>query len=173
MYAPLRFQMDIPVQMVKYSIRPVQRLKYITKAGSRDRVPLAMRSHSFQCENTPLALDRDGTYSTTLANVPAFREEPFMPPAYTVQPWVLVYYSEDRTLAADKFWRELGKENYHVFQQAAKVNDTVRNAAEEAIGDASAPEEKLRRLFAFCRSSIKNTRARDAESDDERTEFKH
>ncbi len=37
-----------------------------------------------------------------------------------------------------------------------KVNDDVRKAATEAIGDASTPEQKLERLLAFVRTKIKN-----------------
>jgi hypothetical protein len=38
-----------------------------------------------------------------------------------------------------------------------KVNDEVKKAAAAAIGDATTPEQKLERLFEFCRSKIKNT----------------
>ena len=37
-----------------------------------------------------------------------------------------------------------------------KVSDEVKQAAVKAIGDATTPEQKLERLFEFCRNSIKN-----------------
>src|SRR5947208_12093797 len=37
-----------------------------------------------------------------------------------------------------------------------KVNDDVKRKAAEIVGDASTPEEKLARLFNFCRTQIKN-----------------
>jgi Transglutaminase-like superfamily len=91
-----------------------------------------------------------------MANVPAFREEPRMPPEDSVRPWMLVYYSEDRKLAAEKFWKELGKENFEKNKSRMKVSDEVKQAAATAIGDATDPEKKIERLFEFCRSKIKN-----------------
>src|SRR5262249_21525067 len=55
-----------------------------------------------------------------------------------------------------KFWKELGKHVYEENKDAMKVNDEVRRASVEAIGDASAPGQKLERLVAFCRTKIKN-----------------
>src|SRR3712207_6563833 len=38
-----------------------------------------------------------------------------------------------------------------------KANDEVKRAAEEAVGDASTPEQKLERIYEFCRTKIKNS----------------
>jgi len=38
-----------------------------------------------------------------------------------------------------------------------KVNDEVKKAAVAAIGDATTPDQKLQRLYEFCRTKIKNT----------------
>jgi len=63
-------QREIPVQSLRLSIRPILRA----------RTADAMRSHSFHCKTPPLEEDGDGSYVTTLSNIPAFREEPDMPP---------------------------------------------------------------------------------------------
>jgi hypothetical protein len=36
------------------------------------------------------------------------------------------------------------------------VGDEVKQAAATAIGDATTPEQKIEKLFEFCRSKIKN-----------------
>jgi hypothetical protein len=142
-YATILLQRDIPVESLVVSVRPI-------------RTAVAMRSHSFHCETPPLERDKNGSYITRLKNVPAFREEPDMPPEAEVRPWLLVYYSEDKRRMADKYWHDFGREVHHQFEEGARVSDAVRKAVADAGVDASAPpEEKLRRLFEFCRSSIK------------------
>jgi uncharacterized protein DUF3857 len=145
-YIRLHFQREVPVQAVKYSIKP------LLMAG----FDFGMRVMSFQAQATPFVKEKDGYYSTVMTNVPAFREEPRMPPEDSVRPWMLVYYSEDRKLTPDKFWKDFGKENFERYRSRMKVNDEVKQAAATAIGDAATPEQKIERLFEFCRSKIKN-----------------
>ncbi len=54
------------------------------------------------------------------------------------------------------FWKDEGKRTFEERKGAMKINDDIRRAATEAIGDASTPEQKLERLFNFCRAKIKN-----------------
>ena len=145
-YIRLQFQRDVPVQLVKYYIKPL----------SLPGFPYGMRARPFHGENTPFVKEKDGFYSTTMVKVPAFHEEPRMPPEDQVRPWMLVYYSEDRKLAPADYWKERGKEFYETFKSGARVSDEVKKAAADAIGDATTPEQKLERLFEFCRSKIKN-----------------
>ena len=71
-----------------------------------------MRVNSFQTEQRPLTKEKNGFYSTTMENVPAFHEEANMPPEDAVRPWMLIYYAEDKKLNADQFWKDYGKETY-------------------------------------------------------------
>jgi hypothetical protein len=146
MYEQLPFQRDIPVQLVKYYIKPL----------SLPGFPFGMRYQGFHLKNTPFTREPDGSYSTAMSNVPAFREEPRMPPEDQVRPWMLLYYSRDRKLEPEKFWIEHGKDLYGEFKPMMKVNDEVKRAAAEAAGDASSPDEKIARIFEFCRSKIKD-----------------
>src|SRR5882672_6506568 len=145
-YIRLQFQRDVPVRSVKYYIKPL----------SIPDFPFSMRVNTFHGENTPFVKEKDGFYSTTMANVPAFHEEPRMPPEDQVRPWLLVYYAEDKKLAPAQYWKEKGKEFYETFKSHTKMSDEVKKAAADAIGDATAPEQKLERLFEFCRAKIKN-----------------
>src|SRR4030095_9525032 len=145
-YIRLHFQRDVPVQVVKYYIKPL----------SLPGFPYGMRVQTFHTETQAFNKEKDGFYSTTMTNGPAFREEPRMPPEDSVRRWMLVYYSEDRKLTPEKFWKELGKENYERYKSRMKVSDEVKEAAKTAIGDATAPDQKIERLFEFCRSKIKN-----------------
>lgn len=143
-YMRLEFQREIPVQLVKYYLKPLS------------DIPFGMRSITFNGRSTPFIKEKDGFHSTTMTNVPAFREEPRMPPENQVRPWMLIFYSEDKKLAPDRFWKEYGKEQYESYKPRMKPNDEVKKTAITVIGDATTPEQKLERLFEFCRSKIKN-----------------
>ncbi|HKZ77243.1 MAG TPA: DUF3857 domain-containing protein [Pyrinomonadaceae bacterium] len=145
-YIRLQLQRDVPVQIVKYYIKPL----------SLPGFPFGMRVQTFHTEATPFVKEKDGFYSKTMRDVPAFREEARMPPENSVRPWMLVYYSEDRKLTGDSFWKDYGKRQYEENKSRMKVGAEVKEAAAAAIGDSTGPEEKLERLFEFCRSKIKN-----------------
>jgi len=143
-YTRLHFQREIPVQAVKYYIKPMSELQ------------MGMRSISFNCPNVPFTKERDGYYSVSFNNISAFHEEPHMPPEDQVRSWMLLYYSDKDKITPEKYWKDHGKAVYEENKGLMKVNDEVRRAATEAVGDANTPEQKLERLLAFCRTKIKN-----------------
>jgi hypothetical protein len=145
-YDRLEFSRDIPVQHVKYYVKPI----------SNPYFNYGMRARTFNGENTPFQKEKDGYFSTSMSNVPAFREEPYMPPQYSVRPWMLVYYTEDRKLDPARFWTQYGRDVYESSKSEMKVGDEVRRKAAEVAGDAATPEQKIERLFEFCRTQIKN-----------------
>jgi len=141
----LPFQRDVPVQLVKYYIRPLIRSAY------------GMRAQTFNGLATPFAKEKDEYYSVTMSNVPAFHAEPFMPPESTIRPWMLVYYTPDENLESDKFWEIFGTKLYEIANERMQFNDEVKATALAVVGNAAGPEEKLQALFNFCRLKIKNT----------------
>jgi hypothetical protein len=162
-YLRLYFQRDIPVQLVKYYLKPI----------SLPGFPFGMRSLTFHAKFSQFQKERDGFYSCQMTNVPAFKEEPRMPPEDQVRPWMLVYYSKDRKLSPAQFWKEYGKEVYENHKGSMKPNDEVKRAATEIVGDATTPERKLERLYDFCRTKIKNIYADEVVmSDDDRKKIK-
>lgn len=145
-YMRLDLQRDIPIRLVKYYIKPL----------NLPSLPFGMKGQTFHGETTPMVKEKDGFISTTMARVPAFREEPRMPPHHEVRPWMLIFYSEDKKQTPEKFWSQYAKDKYEEYKSGLKVNDDVRRAAAAAIGDASTPDQKLARIFEFCRTKIKN-----------------
>lgn len=137
----LYFQRDIPVHVVKYQIKPLE---------SNSNLSMKL----FNMEDRNYVEEPKGFRSLTLTNVPAFHSEPYMPPENEIRLWMLVYY----TTAFSEFniWALYAKQIYEGSKSRMKVNDEVRRAAGEIIGDATAPDEKLKRLFQFCRTKIKN-----------------
>ena len=138
----LEFQQDVPVQIVKYYIKPLPSNIY------------QMRAMQFHCNPTALVKEQ-GFQMTSLSNVPAFKEEPRMIPANEVRAWMLLFYSEDTKREPEKYWKELGKKAFNDYKSAMKVNDDIRKSATETIAEATDPNQKLERLLNYCRSKIK------------------
>jgi len=79
-----------------------------------------------------------------------------MPPENQMRAWMLVYYTVDENLPAEKLWPKVGREVYEVYKPVLKSTDEIRKATAEAIGDAASPQEKLLRLYNYSRDKIKN-----------------
>jgi len=136
----LPFQRAIPVQQVTYYLRPF--------AG--------MRYNSFHMEDAKFVKDKDSFFKLTKTNMPAYREEPRMPPEDEVRAWVFLYYSEDTKLDTEKYWKDFGRRYFELTKDEMKVNDDVKSAVAGIIGTATTPEQKLELIYDFCRTKIKN-----------------
>ncbi|MBL8167756.1 MAG: DUF3857 domain-containing protein [Acidobacteria bacterium] len=143
-YLRLYFQREIPVQVVRYYLKPLAGAMY------------PMKTVTFQGASSNFVKDKDGFFRTEMTNVPAYREESRMPPPDQVRTWMLVYYAPDVRKDPATYWRDLGRQYAEVAKEFMKVNDDIRRVATETIGDATTPEQKLERLFNFCRTKIKN-----------------
>ena len=145
-YVRLEFQREIPVRLVKYYIKPFENSQF----------PFPMTFNVFHMPNTPMQKEKNGFSSFTLTNVPAFREEPYMPPESEVRPWILVYYAEPNEGTASQYWGSFARQMFESDKSDLKVNEDVRRAATGAIGTVTDPEEKLAKLFEFTRTRITN-----------------
>jgi hypothetical protein len=145
-YIRLQMQRDIPVQQVKYLIKP------FPFEG------LSFRSMTFHGRGPGATLkkEKDGFYSLSMTDMPGVYEESRMPPEDEVKTWILVYYSKDEKLEPTKYWNDYGKRFFDETKSLLKAGDEVRQLAITLVGDAKSDEEKLQRLFDYCRSKIKN-----------------
>jgi hypothetical protein len=144
-YVRLHLSREIPVQQVKYSIKP-----FISPDFR-----YGMRIHSFNVSSR-VKPDENGFYSMTMTGVKAFQEEPRMPSEFAVRPWMLIYYTDYDNESVDKYWKDRAKNTFEYHKSLLKPNDEIRKTALTVAGDATATEEKIRRIFDFCRRSIKN-----------------
>lgn len=136
----LQFQREIPIQTVSYYLKPYTQTRY----------------QSFHMGEPRFVKDKDGFYKLTMNNMPAFHEEAKMPPEDEVRAWILLSYTSTDKIEANRYWNEIGKKLDEASKDEMKVNDEVRAAVAGIIGDASTPEEKLQRIYDFCRTKIKN-----------------
>jgi len=146
-YVRLQFQRDIPVQRVQYLIKPY------------DFTGLTFNSITLHGTPTRWAREKNGFYSTTMTNMPAIHEESRMPPEDQVKIWMLVFYQKENIekVDADKYWLDLGRRFYEETKGLIKANDEVKQMATSLVADAKTDDEKIARLFEFCRTKIKNT----------------
>ena len=150
----LQFQRDIPVQAVTYRIKPAKNAFFDVRAFN-------MPGFEFQKE-------KDGFRTTTVNKMPAFHEEPMMPPEDNVRAWAMIRYSGLFSTVLNYY---LVANGIHIgFQPFLKVDDTVQKKANEIVADAKTPEEKLERIFQFCRTNIKNTNDKNAGFSEEQIE---
>jgi len=153
----LQFQREIPVANVTYYLKPFQGMGYLP----------------YRLGEAHFVKDRDGFYKFTATNMPAVREEPQAPPENELRSWVFLYFTEATKLDADKYWSDYGRRLYEGTKDMMKADGEVKNAIAGIIGDAGDPQEKLRRIYDFCRTKIMNT-SDDASglTDDERKKLK-
>jgi len=135
----LEFQRDIPVRQVTYYLRPYEGMRY---------QPFNMQAN--------FEKQKDGSYQVGMTNVPAFSEEPHMPPEDAVRSWILLFKADDMKREADQYWKDYGRKLFEDHKDSMKVSEEVKTALAGIIGDATTPEEKLRRIYDFCRTKIKN-----------------
>ena len=146
-YTELQFQRDIPVQTVRYYLKPL----------SSPYFPYAMRTIGFHLPQGPGFVQAPyGFHSLTFTNMPAFHEEPNMPPEHEVRSWMLVFYAASNNTTAEKYWKDHGREMYQDMKPRMKVDNEVKRTAAKVIEGATTPEDKLQHLFRYCRNSIKN-----------------
>jgi len=86
-------------------------------------------------------------YEMTLENMPPFEEEPFAPPPAVIKPRLQFWYTDGTTDPA-AFWTRQAHQWADVIEPFIGNNGEVRTAATTAIGGATTPEEKLRKLYA-------------------------
>lgn len=153
----LQFQREIPVQQVTYYLKPFRGMHY----------------NSFHMEEARFIKDNDNFYKLTKTNMPAYREEPRMPPEDEVRAWVFLFYSEETKVDVEKYWKEFGRKYFELSKDEMKVNDEVKSAVTGIIGSAATPQEKLELIYDFCRTKIRNI-SRDATglSEDEKKKIR-
>jgi hypothetical protein len=69
---------------------------------------------------------------------------------------MLIYYASEAKPDPDKYWKERGRMLYENTKGLIKPNDEIKQKAAALTADATTPEQKLEKLYDFCRTQIKN-----------------
>jgi hypothetical protein len=134
---------------------PVQKITYFVKPLSRDYIALTMHVWPFNCTQTPLNLEMNGFSSTSVENLPAFQEEPYMIGEANVRAWILFFYMESDRHDSKKYWEKRGKEVYTNLRLALKVNDEIKQAAATAVAGATTDSQKVAALIGYLRKNLR------------------
>ncbi len=144
-HIPLELQRDIPVQRVEYNIKPL--------AGR----PGPVQVQAFNTTSEFVLPRSDGYLQTAVTSVPAFHDEPAMPPTGAVSAWLLLYYLPGYSFdPARDYWQEVGRFVSEKLKSSLKVSDEIRRAAKTIVSNVASPEEKLKKLYDFCVTNIKH-----------------
>ena len=155
-YLRLQFQDEFPIERATYFVIP-----WSQTTEKMSVVP-------YNCKPTPLKLENDGYTSTTLENVPAFREEPMMPGEPNVRPWALVsYHTDTNRNDPDKYWNEVGRKWYGRLKGGLKMNGDLKQIASQAVVGAKDDDEKAARLIGWIHANVRGLWSRQV-SDQER-----
>ncbi len=154
----MTFQHDIPIEKITYYFKPANNTKYLT----------------FNMDDRKFVKDKNGFYSATMENVPAIKEESQMPPEDEVRSWLLLYYWDDLKDTSSDFWSKAGGAIARVFdiKDTLKPGKDIKNAAAEITAGASTDDEKLARIFEFCRTKVKNITYDTTLTDEQKDEIK-
>lgn len=139
----LEFQREIPIQSITYHIKPSDSSVYF------DVRAYHMEAPEFQKE-------KDGFQFATVTKMPAFHKEPLMPPEDSVRKWAIVKYHNLYTILFSSY-EFLAIRVYDDYQPYLKVDDDIKRKSAEIVAGATTPEQKLEKIFDFCRANIKNT----------------
>ncbi len=154
----LAFQRDIPVQNLSYYYKPYN-----------SQEP---RYQSYNFTDTKFVKDQKGFWLASRKNVPSFREEPRMPPEDMVRPWMLltgtnvnitgaspfsITYTVKDPSNPSRYWAGVGADYVPLVKFMTKSSSDIKKTAAEITAGASTPEEKLRKIYDFTQTQIKNT----------------
>ena len=142
----LLFQRDIPMQQVTYYVRPYKGMKL-------NFVPFNMSDVSFR-------ESEDRFYVGTMNNVPALKEEPYMPPDEQVRRWTYLSYAplniENQAIGSLLGWSFFAGRYVGLQRLMTKSNKNIKKLADEITAGAATDEEKLKKIYNFAQTQIKN-----------------
>lgn len=139
----LPFSREIPVHLVRYSIRPLPEAE-----------DFRLLLHAFNGNFSPLEPQRDGFSMTSLTNVRARRDEPYPSPALDHQPWLFLTYSQHRSETVGAYWTRMSTLLFDLYAERAKGSDELRRAALEATSGATDPRAQVAALVRAAQARV-------------------
>lgn len=136
----LAFQQDVPFQKITYHVRPKKGYKLVSNFFN-------MPAAEFVDDVT-----MKGYVVASASNVPAYKVEPNMPPEDEVRMWAIVGY----TVGDAKTWNDFFRSHVHWLTELAKVTNPIKQKAADITFGKTGDEEKLRIIYGYVQSKVKN-----------------
>ena len=160
-YLELPMQRDIPTHLVRYHLRPLA----VRSVGFQ------MRTEWYNFEKEPERLKEENGYTIfQVRDVPALKQEPFMPPDLAVKPWMLIFYEDlaNRNKTPEKFWTDFAKSANSGLKAYIKASNELKQAASDLSKKSTEPAT-LAQPVQFARERIKTDRVGGERRKDNRT----
>lgn len=153
----LQLQRDIPVRTLSYYYKP--NTKGEPKYQAYNISDFKFKEH------------QKGFWLAERKNVPAFKEEPRMPPEDMVRPWLQLTSARLAITSmsgygfsfvikdpsnVQGYWSAFASQRAETMKFILKPDKAVKAAAERITAGAVSTDEKLKRLYEFCQKDIKN-----------------
>lgn len=151
----LVFQRDIPMQKVSYYVRPIKEF--------------LINYSYFNMQQTDFVPDRDGYSVATMYDVPAYSDEPYMPPDDEVRRWVSVSYSG---FGVGFSWFNVAREYVLFLSEALKSKKEIKRKADDLTAGTPNDIDKLRKFYDFTQKQIRNISYDRTLTDDQREKLK-
>ena len=139
----LIFQRELPIRRMTYYVRP--------NLGDR-----SLYFERFNVGNTAFEEDKKGFYRATMNNLPSFIYEPYMPADVQVRSSIYIFYESGGRRKPERYWNEESKKFYNAAKSYFRSDGKVEETARKLVSDAVTEEEKIRRIFDFVKTEIKN-----------------
>ncbi|MCD9189139.1 MAG: DUF3857 and transglutaminase domain-containing protein [Pyrinomonadaceae bacterium] len=147
------FQRDIPLQKVTYYVRPYENMTLIPKFYNMPEARFVK------------APTEEGFSMITVDNVPALKEEPYMPPDDEVRRWGYLSYQSFDSLFQ---WSRVSQYYGSFLTEIFKPNKEIEQKAVEITSGAVTQEDKLRKIYDFVQKNIRNITFDPRLTDDQR-----
>ena len=110
-------------------------------------------------------VQKSAGYELDLDNMPAFESEGYMPPEEDTKPQMRFFYVSPGISTPDKFWQDAGRRWNDDAEHFIGNRKEISQAAAQAIGNETDPEQKLRKLY------VRAQQVRNLTYERERTEL--
>lgn len=115
-------------------------------------------------------VQKGGGYELEVESMPAFEAEGYMPPEEDLKPQMRFFYVGLGSSTADKFWQDTGKKWNEEAEHFIGNRKEISQAAEQAIGSETDPQQKLRKLYARAQQIRNLTYERDRTEQEQKKE---
>ena len=158
------------IQHQLYTVKESFRMKpYVGRLeGFEDGYQVAaLYSHM---PNNVKPVQKGGGYELDVDNMPAFETEGYMPPEEDFVPQMRFLYVGSHVSTPDKFWKDAGEKWNNDADHFIGNRREIGQAAAEAIGSETDPEQKLRKLYARVQQVRNLTYERERTSEEQKKE---
>jgi hypothetical protein len=158
------------IQHELYTVKESFRMKpYVGRLeGFEDGYQVAaLYSHM---PNNVKPVQKGGGYELDVDNMPAFETEGYMPPQEDFVPQMRFLYVGSHVSTPDKFWKDAGEKWNNDADHFIGNRKEIGQAAAEAIGSETDPEQKLRKLYARVQQVRNLTYERERTAEEQKKE---